>query len=190
MNGGSALYISLTLMILIGSENNPLHVAATCIYEATHHVVKLFVEAFLEDFNINPQLLNEMLSWYSKNKQDEEPLHLATRCQPEQRLTLYLFWSKYLKDSSTGQNVLHLASTCTKYVKLICFKCENTNKDLGRWLVKKAHEFITQPDSSEMSPLDIACNVGATWILEAMLEKDLSSVFNNAPLAWIKACEN
>ncbi|KAL2944328.1 hypothetical protein RDABS01_032675 [Bienertia sinuspersici] len=41
-----------------------------------------------------------------------------------------------------------------------------------------------------MSPLDIACNVGATWIVEAMLEKDLSSIFNNAPLAWIKACKN
>ncbi|KAL2944721.1 Ankyrin repeat-containing protein ITN1, partial [Bienertia sinuspersici] len=192
----------------IGIEDNPLHVAATCTNEATHYVVKLLVEAFLEDFNINPQFFDEMLPWYSKNVEDEGPLHLAIRCQPDQRLALYLLslyqgdamfevldlyapkeykilflaiqknffevvkfiitkldkssWTKYLKDSSTGQN----------------------------WLVKEAPEFITQLDSSEMSPLDVACNVGATWIVEAMLEKDLSSIFNNAPLAWIKACEN
>ncbi|KAL2944725.1 Ankyrin repeat-containing protein ITN1 [Bienertia sinuspersici] len=204
------------------NDNNPLHVAATCTYEATIQVVKLLVQAYLEVFYINLQLFNKEQPWYTKNKEDEGPLHLAIRCQPDQRLALYLLslhpgdamaelldyyspkehkilflaiqksffevvkfiitkldkssWTKYLKDSSTGENVLHLASTCT-------------DKDLGIWLVKEAPEFITQPSSSEMSPLEKACNVGATWIIEAILKED-ASVFKNAPLAWDKACEN
>ncbi|KAL2944778.1 Ankyrin repeat-containing protein ITN1, partial [Bienertia sinuspersici] len=156
----------------------PLHVAATCTYEATHQVVMLL------------------------NSRKEIPLYLAIRCQPDQRLALYLFslyqgdsmdvldicmpeehkilflaiQKNFFEDSFTGQNILHLASTCT-------------NKDLGIWLVEEAPEFITQPDKSGIILLDVACDVGATRIIEEMLEKDPLSTSNKLPLAWVQACE-
>ncbi|KAL2926157.1 Transient receptor potential cation channel subfamily A member 1-like protein [Bienertia sinuspersici] len=140
----------------------PLHVAATCTYEATHQVVMLL------------------------NSRKEIPLHLAIRCQPDQRLaylyargaqnSLSCYTKEFFEDSFTGQNILHLASTCT-------------DKDLGIWLVEEAPEFITQPDKSGITLLDVACDVGATRIIEAMLEKDPLSTYNKLPLAWVKECE-
>ncbi|KAL2924986.1 Ankyrin repeat-containing protein NPR4 [Bienertia sinuspersici] len=64
------------------------------------------------------------------------------------------------------------------------------NKELGRWLVEQEPEFITLPDKEGTTALDLAFNIGATWIIEEMLGKDPLSIFNNTPLAWIKACEN
>ncbi|KAL2944724.1 Ankyrin repeat-containing protein ITN1 [Bienertia sinuspersici] len=216
--------------------DKPLHIAASSTYEATHQVVMLLVQALSENSNKDLQLFDSSLPWYSMNPRKEIPLHLAIRCQPDQRLALYLLslsqgdvmnvldickpeehkilflaiqknffevvkfvltrldkssWTKYLKDSFTGQNVLHLASTCTdKLWKTYMHKnVKKADKDLGRWLVEEAPEFITQPDKSGITPLDVACEVGASQIIEAMLEKDPLSTYNKLPLAWVKACE-
>ncbi|KAL2944757.1 Ankyrin repeat-containing protein ITN1 [Bienertia sinuspersici] len=45
--------------------------------------------------------------------------------------------------------------------------------------------FIVQPDSSGITPLDEASTIGATWIVEAMLEQD-PSAFNKAPRLGLK----
>ncbi|KAL2944720.1 hypothetical protein RDABS01_033067 [Bienertia sinuspersici] len=188
-----------------------------------HQIVKLIVEASQQHFRINSEVYNDdtMAPLYEKNNDDEGPLHLAIRCQSDERLALYLLSlkddvmylldddehkehkilflaikknffevvkfifkrlrmgsrTKYLKDSDTGQNILHLASSCT-------------DKELGKWLVEQEPEFITLPDKEGTTALDLAFNIGATWIIEEMLEKDPLSIFNNTPLAWIKACEN
>ncbi|XP_010676023.4 protein ACCELERATED CELL DEATH 6 [Beta vulgaris subsp. vulgaris] len=85
-------------------------------------------------------------------------------------------WNKYLIDSSDGRNILHLAPNCT-------------DKDFAIWLVKEASEFITESDKSKIkTPLDEASDVGAAWIIQAMLKND-PSAFTKAPLAWVKACK-
>ncbi|XP_021755697.1 uncharacterized protein LOC110720917 [Chenopodium quinoa] len=84
-------------------------------------------------------------------------------------------WTKYLKDSSTGWNILHLATTLT-------------DVSFGTWLVDIAPEFITQKDENGQSPWDRAFELGSAWFIKAVLEKD-SSAFSREPLAWTKACE-
>ncbi|KAL2944741.1 Ankyrin repeat-containing protein ITN1, partial [Bienertia sinuspersici] len=220
---GRSRFAEFISYIDFNDKNNPIHIAATCTHEATHQIIKLLVEAFQEK---NPNWMNyhkSMLPWWNKNLHDEGPLHLALRCQRDQKIASYLLslnqdgsmhdlldyyapkeheilflaiknnfvdivkmiltslnkasWTKYLKDVSNGQNVLHLASNCT-------------DKELGRWLVEEAPEFITEPDINAITPLEVASNVGAAWIIEAMLQKDPSSTFNKVPFAWVGACEN
>ncbi|XP_021755647.1 ankyrin repeat-containing protein ITN1-like isoform X1 [Chenopodium quinoa] len=83
--------------------------------------------------------------------------------------------TKYLKDSSTGRNILHLATSLT-------------DVSFGTWLVDIAPEFITQKHKNGQSPWDKAFEFGHAWFIKAVLEKD-SSVFSREPLAWTKACE-
>ncbi|XP_021755695.1 uncharacterized protein LOC110720914 [Chenopodium quinoa] len=83
--------------------------------------------------------------------------------------------TKYLEDSWTGQNILHLATSLT-------------DVSFGTWLVDIAPEFITQKDENGQSPWDKAYELGHAWFIKAVLEKD-SSVFSREPLAWTKACE-
>ncbi|KAL2944816.1 Serine/threonine-protein phosphatase 6 regulatory ankyrin repeat subunit C [Bienertia sinuspersici] len=124
--------------------------------------------------------INDLLDFYTPNVQNT--LFLAIMRNFFQLVKMILTrlnkasWAKYLKGSANGRSVLHLASHCT-------------DRELGRWLVKEAPMFIVQPDSSGITPLDEASTIGATWIVEAMLEQD-PSAFNKAPLAWVKACEN
>ncbi|XP_021726007.1 protein ACCELERATED CELL DEATH 6-like [Chenopodium quinoa] len=84
--------------------------------------------------------------------------------------------TKYLKDSSTGWNILHLATRLT-------------DEGFGTSLVNEAPEFITEQDNNKQSPWDTAYETGCAWFIKAVLKKD-PSVFNRAPLAWIKACEH
>ncbi|KAL2944785.1 Ankyrin repeat-containing protein ITN1 [Bienertia sinuspersici] len=219
---GRKRFVEFISYVDFNGKNNPLHIAATCTHEATHQIVKLLVEAFQEHYPSWINYAKSTLPWWSKNINDEGPLHLALRCQRDQKVASYLLslnqdgsmhdllnyyapkkheilflaikknfvdevkmiltrlnkasWTEYLKDFSNGQNVLHLASTCT-------------GKELGRWLVEEAPEFITEPDISTITPLEVASNAGAAWIIEAMLQKDPSSAFNKVPLAWVGACE-
>ncbi|XP_048498494.1 uncharacterized protein LOC104891722 isoform X1 [Beta vulgaris subsp. vulgaris] len=199
-------------------QNNPLHVAATTTNEATDEVVKLLIEAYREEYPSWRSFPEPSLPWLEKNKAKEGALSLAIRNQREKLalyiLSLYnahlnslldyyepehgiLFlaiekncsqvakvilnrldrgsWSKYLMDSSDERNILHLTPNCT-------------DKDFVTWLVNEASEFITKPDKNGNTPLDEVSDVGAAWIIQAMLEKD-PSAFSKAPLAWIKACK-
>ncbi|KNA24338.1 hypothetical protein SOVF_016380 [Spinacia oleracea] len=85
-------------------------------------------------------------------------------------------WSKYVKDSSSGRNILHLAPSLTDI-------------ELGTWLVNVLPEYITEKDNNGQSAWDKAYEVGPTWFIKEVLKKD-PTVFSRAPLAWIKACEN
>ncbi|XP_056698515.1 ankyrin repeat-containing protein ITN1-like [Spinacia oleracea] len=84
-------------------------------------------------------------------------------------------WSKYLKDSFDGRNIMHLVPMLT-------------NEKFGTWLVNEVPEFITQKDVNGQSAWDKAYEIGPAWFIKAVLEKD-PTVFNSAPLVWTKACE-
>ncbi|XP_056683752.1 ankyrin repeat-containing protein At5g02620-like [Spinacia oleracea] len=85
-------------------------------------------------------------------------------------------WTKYLKDSSDGRNIMHLVPSLT-------------DEKFGTWLVKEVPELITQQDANRQSAWEKAHEIGHAWFIKAILEKD-PSVFDRAPLVWTKACEN
>ncbi|XP_021761165.1 uncharacterized protein LOC110725998 [Chenopodium quinoa] len=83
-------------------------------------------------------------------------------------------WTQLLSNDQK-LNVLQLAPLCT-------------DEEFGAWLVDEASELITEQDNNEQSPWDTAYEVGSSWFINVVLKKD-PSVFNRAPMTWIKACE-
>ncbi|KNA07847.1 hypothetical protein SOVF_168040 [Spinacia oleracea] len=63
-----------------------------------------------------------------------------------------------------------------------------TDEKFGTWLVKEVPELITQQDVNGKSAWGKAYEIGPAWFIKVVLDKE-PSVFNSAPLVWIKACE-
>ncbi|KAL2944759.1 Cortactin-binding protein 2, partial [Bienertia sinuspersici] len=192
---GRSRYAEFISYVDFNDKNNPIHIAAIHTHEATHQIIKLLVEAFQEQKPDWMDYNKSLLPWWNKNLHGEGPLHLALRCQRDQKIASYLL--SLNQDGSMHDlldyyapkehEILFLAikNNFVDVVKMIL-----TNKELGRWLVEEAPEFITESDTNTVTPLEVASNVGAAWIIEAMLQKDPSSTFNKVPFAWVGACEN
>ncbi|XP_021759035.1 uncharacterized protein LOC110723931 [Chenopodium quinoa] len=152
------------------AEEGPLHIA---ISNKNEKLASYILSLLDEDDDIS-----ELLDYY---KPEHRTLFLAilNDCQQVTEFIMSRLdkegWTKYLKDFSDGRNILHLAPTLT-------------NVKFGKWLVNVAPEFITQKDNNNQSSWDKAYEIGPSWFIKAVLEKD-PSVFNSAPLVWTKACE-
>ncbi|XP_021767533.1 uncharacterized protein LOC110731923 [Chenopodium quinoa] len=64
--------------------------------------------------------------------------------------------TEYLKNSSTGRNILHLAISLT-------------DEEFGTWLVNEAPEFITEQDNNKQSPWDTAYETDTAWFIKVVL---------------------
>uniref|UniRef100_A0A803MH44 Uncharacterized protein n=1 Tax=Chenopodium quinoa TaxID=63459 RepID=A0A803MH44_CHEQI len=163
---------------------NILHLAPLCTdYEGPLHLalrnkredLGLYILSLLLDDQIMDELLDNykpehaMLFLAIQNNCSEVAKDILGNLDKRSR-------TKYLKDSSTGWNILHLATRLT-------------DEGFGTSLVNEAPEFITEQDNNKQSPWDTAYETGCAWFIKAVLKKD-PSVFNRAPLAWIKACEH
>ncbi|KMT12793.1 hypothetical protein BVRB_4g088870 [Beta vulgaris subsp. vulgaris] len=195
-------YQNLAIYILVEDNNAlltcPTNVLCLAIEEGCHEVVDLIMEIvdkqqwtqlLTDALHLAPLCKKYFLEWVFKRAFKSHWKQLTSREQLyyivglKQRSSKVILnrldrgdWNKYLIDSSDGRNILHLAPNCT-------------DKDFAIWLVKAASEFITESDKSKIkTPLDEASDVGAAWIIQAMLKND-PSAFTKAPLAWVKACK-
>uniref|UniRef100_A0A803LY19 PGG domain-containing protein n=1 Tax=Chenopodium quinoa TaxID=63459 RepID=A0A803LY19_CHEQI len=152
-------------------NEGPLHLAL----HNKREDLALYILSLLRD----DQIMDELLDYYEP---EHSTLFLAiqNKCSEVAKVILGKLdkrsRTKYLKDSSTGRNILHLATSLT-------------DEEFGTWLVNEAPEFITEQDNNKQSPWDTAYETGCAWFIKVVLKKD-PFVFNRAPLAWIKACEH
>uniref|UniRef100_A0A803LXW8 PGG domain-containing protein n=2 Tax=Chenopodium quinoa TaxID=63459 RepID=A0A803LXW8_CHEQI len=119
-------------------NEGPLHLAL----HNKREDLGLYILSLLRDYEI----MDELLDYYEP---EHSTLFLAIQnnCSEVAKFILGKLdkrsRTKYLKDSSTGWNILHLATSLT-------------DEEFGTWLVNEAPEFITEQDNNNQSPWDTA----------------------------------
>ncbi|XP_056683705.1 ankyrin repeat-containing protein At5g02620-like [Spinacia oleracea] len=171
-------------------RNNPFHVAATTNHETTNQVVKLLIEAHKE---YQPTwMVNDVyqLPWFTINKANEGPLHLAIRNQNEE-LALELL--KLHKDDDDISELLdYYRPKHTTLFLAIQNNCSQVAENILSRLDRKSWNEYLMDSTDGRNIMHLVPSLTnekfGTWLVEEVSEfitqKDV-----NGQSAWDKAYE-
>ncbi|KAL2943871.1 Alpha-latrotoxin-Lhe1a [Bienertia sinuspersici] len=147
--------------------------------------------------------------WYMANNIGQTPLHLAIQTSDE--IALYLLSKIDSPQHLVGENPLFLAMELGRLAiveKIIGLMecnvgwrefvyCRGGNilhvaayykEDVGTLLVDKLPEHINERNIEGKTPLEVASEFGAPWLVKSLLLKNPSCI-TKAPFSWIGPCK-